>query len=156
MYPATTDCASFELQFTDDAGEVDWDLFMEYAEDDKNETKEFHGAGYYLCYCKLHSNPADIAKLDEPKDDVCYIYQQDKAIGMGLTNFVTALVTIMNIIIRTTNIKLIKAIGYDTVSKEVSMIMLAVFYSTFVNTGIILLMTNAELRYSILTFLPLH
>ena len=34
--------------------------------------------------------------------------------------------------------------------------MQSVFWATFINTGIILLMTNGELRYSVLKFLPLH
>lgn len=54
------------------------------------------------------------------------------------------------------NISLIEAIGYDTVSKQVSMIMQSIFWATFINTGIILLMTNAELKYSALRMLPLH
>jgi hypothetical protein len=54
------------------------------------------------------------------------------------------------------NIGLIEAIGYDTVSKQVSMIMQSIFWATFINTGIILLMTNAELKYSAIRMFPLH
>jgi hypothetical protein len=75
---------------------------------------------------------------------------------LALTNFVTVLVAIINIVIRKLNISLINAIGYDTVSKQVSMIMQSIFWATFINTGIILLMTNAELQYSVLQMLPLH
>ena len=32
----------------------------------------------------------------------------------------------------------------------------AIFISSFINTGIILLLTNAELKYSILGFIPIH
>ena len=73
-----------------------------------------------------------------------------------MTNLVTVLVTIINIVIRKMNIALIEAIGYDTVSKQVSMIMQSIFWATFINTGIILLMTNAELKYSAIKMFPLH
>lgn len=73
-----------------------------------------------------------------------------------MTNFVTVLVSIMNIVIRKLNIFLIEFIGYDTFSKQTSDVMSTVFWATFVNTGIILLMTNAELRYSVLRMFPLH
>lgn len=90
--------------------------------------------------------------------DLCYTYWSDFATGFALTNFVTILVTIINIVIRTVNIKLITSIGYATVSKQVSLIMLSIFWATFINTGIILLMTNAELKdtpYPLALF-PIH
>lgn len=60
--------------------------------------------------------------------------------------------------IRTINIKLIGNIGYETVSKEVSLIMLSIFWATFINTGIILLLTNAELENTPypLSFFPIN
>lgn len=109
-----------------------------------------------MCYCKLHSTPALLAKKNAEDNELCYTYQADSGKGLALTNFVTVLVSIMNIVIRTVNIKLIEIIGYDTVSKQVSLIMLSVFWATFINTGIILLMTNAELKYSVLSMFPLH
>lgn len=51
------------------------------------------------------------------ESDLCYTYWSDFATGFALTNFVTILVTIINIVIRTVNIKLITSIGYATVSK---------------------------------------
>jgi len=61
-------------------------------------------------------------------------------------------------VIRTINIKLIGNIGYETVSKEVSLIMLSIFWATFINTGIILLFTNAELKDTPYPFalFPIH
>lgn len=79
---------------------------------------------------------------------MCYTYQSDFAVGFSLTNFVTILVTVINIVIRTINIRLINSIGYATVSKQVSLIMQSIFWATFINTGIILLMTNADLSYA--------
>lgn len=96
--------------------------------------------------------------LKKGETDLCYQYHYDYGYGLFLTNFVTILVTVINIVIRTINIKLINSIGYATVSKQVSLIMLSIFWATFINTGVILLMTNAELAYAPgpLSWFPLH
>lgn len=111
-----------------------------------------------MCYCKLHSNLVDIYQKDKPEEDICFKYQTDQAKGYTLTNFVTVLVTVINIVIRTINIKLINIIGYPTVSKQVSLIMTSIFWATFINTGVILLMTNANLQYapSPLNIIPIY
>lgn len=69
---------------------------------------------------------------------------------------VTVGVTIINIVIRTINIALVNYIGYDTDSKKTSLVMTSVFAAQMVNTGIVVLMTNAKLEYSILSFLPIN
>ena len=97
-------------------------------------------------------------KKDKPEEELCYKYQNDQTVGLALTNFVTILVTIINIVIRTINIKLINIIGYPTVSKQVSLIMTSIFWATFINTGVILLMTNADMSYAPppLNLIPIH
>lgn len=97
-----------------------------------------------MCWCKLHSSVTKIAKADEPTKELCYTYQYDMKLGLVLTNTVTILVTVTNIIIRTINIKLINIIGFSTKSEQVSLIMRSIFWTTFINTGIIVLMTNAN------------
>lgn len=57
----------------------------------------------------------------------------------------TVLVSVINVIIRTLNITLIQRIGLDTESEQTSMIMQSIFITSFINTGIILLFTNANL-----------
>ena len=57
----------------------------------------------------------------------------------------TVLVSVINVIIRTLNITLIQKIGLDTESEQTSMIMQSIFITSFINTGIILLFTNANL-----------
>lgn len=68
---------------------------------------------------------------------------------------VSVLISFINIIIRTVNIALIDTIGYHTQSEATSAVMTSIFISSFINTGIILLFTNADLQYSILHMIPL-
>lgn len=154
-YPARTDCAALDGPFTA-AGVVDKETFAAYAAFDREATASGRGAGFYLCYCKEYTKRTETFKAEKPEDELCYQYWADNTKAMALSNFVSILVTAMNIVIRTINIKLVNAIGYATESKQVSLIMLSVFYATFVNTGIIMLMTNAELSHTVLAFLPLR
>lgn len=73
-----------------------------------------------------------------------------------LNNFVTVMVAVINIIIRTINLKLVDMIGYDTDSKRVSLVMVSVFVAQMINTGVIVILTNADLSYSIINVIPIH
>ena len=88
------------------------------------------------------------------KDDICQQFNVDKATGLVLSNTVTVLVSVVNIIIRTINIKLVDYISYHTHSQATGAIMMSIFVASFINTGIILLFTNAYLEHSILSFVP--
>ena len=61
----------------------------------------------------------------------------------------------INIVIRTMNIALIDYVGMDKLSMQVRSIMTSIFVISFINTAIILLLTNANLDYSVLSFIPL-
>jgi hypothetical protein len=52
------------------------------------------------------------------------------------------------------NIKLIDYVGSYKVSVQVRAIMTSIFVTSFINTAIILLMANANLEYSPLSFIP--
>lgn len=90
------------------------------------------------------------------KSATCHDYRSDKYSGLILTNCVTVLVAVINIVIRTVNISLVDFIGYDTDSKKISLVMTSVFVAQMVNTGFVVIMTNANLGYSILRFLPIR
>lgn len=79
------------------------------------------------------------------KNSLCHNYKSDKYYGLILNNFVTVMVAVINIIIRTINMKLIDFIGYSTDSKRVSLIMVSVFIAQMINTGVIVILTNANL-----------
>jgi len=68
---------------------------------------------------------------------------------------VSVLVAVINIVIRTVNIKLVDYIGFDTDSQRVSLVMVSVFVAQMVNTGLVSILTNANLDYSIIRFLPI-
>lgn len=67
----------------------------------------------------------------------------------------SVLVAVINIVIRTVNIKLVDYIGFDTDSQRVSLVMVSVFVAQMVNTGLVSILTNANLDYSIIRFLPI-
>lgn len=73
-----------------------------------------------------------------------------------MSNLVTFLVSCINIVIRKLNIALIQKIGFHTESEQTSMIMTSIFVATFINTGIILMLTNANLTYSPLSMVPIY
>lgn len=55
------------------------------------------------------------------------------------------LVSVINIILRTISFGLITWIGYDARSAEISNILTTVFFTNFINTGVLLLLINADL-----------
>jgi len=65
--------------------------------------------------------------------------------GYAISELVSVAVTVVNTIIRTINIILIKFVGYHTESEEITAIMLSIFVATFFNTAILLLLADADL-----------
>ena len=53
----------------------------------------------------------------------------------------------VNIVIRNLNQFLIEGIGYDTRSEVTTTVMVSVFYTAFINTGILSILTNADMYY---------
>jgi hypothetical protein len=76
--------------------------------------------------------------------------------GLFYTNLVTFLVSCINYFLRNFNQNLIDTIGIKTESERTSVIMKYVFFTSFINTGIIMLLTNADLSFSVLSFIPLR
>ena len=110
------------------------------------------GAGYYQCYCVKYGKTTDLAKTDA----FCHEYQYDKYQGLALTNTVTGAVSVVNIVLRMLVQFLVDKIGYHTDSERLSIVMVVSFVTAFMNTGIIPLLTNANLEYSPLFFFPLY
>ena len=145
-YPSTVDCDSIYTMF-DSKSE-----FHRYAAYDQDETSQMQGEGYYMCYCKKYG----ASDRKEGNSSLCDMYTQDTQMGFFLANLVTFLVSCINIVIRKLNIALIQKIGFHTESEQTNMIMISIFVATFINTGIILLLTNANLAYSVLSFVPIY
>lgn len=119
---------------------------------DKDPTEVFQGTGIYMCYCKGTVTSFFITDETDP----CYQYSSDLNGGTLLTNVVSYSIVIVNIILRTINIMFINKIGYHTESEQIKAVMTAVFISTFFNTAILLLLTNANLSDSFLRFIPIN
>ena len=145
-YPSKIDCDYINSQFENDVTS-----YERYAQYDHAPTKLYRGAGIYQCFCKTHSSKADFFS----QGHLCQLYQQDQLWGLSLANFVTFLVSVINVVIRTLNIVLIEKIGLHTQSKKVGAIMTSIFVASFINSGIILLLTNANLEYSVIKWIPI-
>ena len=76
---------------------------------------------------------------------VCEEYFQDKQMSKLLGTAISFIIIIVNTILKTVIIKLITWIGEDTVSEQLSSITNGVFYAQFFNTGILILMVNANM-----------
>ena len=73
-----------------------------------------------------------------------------------IRNVVSIGIVVFNIIIREANMFLIKKIGYHTESEQTSAIFLAIFIATFLNTGLLILLTGANTADTFLSWLPLR
>lgn len=78
--------------------------------------------------------------------------------GYAISESVSVAVTVVNTIIRSINIILIKYVGYHTESAEITAIMISIFVATFFNTAILLLLADADFsaaNYPLLGWIPL-
>jgi hypothetical protein len=73
-----------------------------------------------------------------------------------LTNIVTVAVSGINYILKMVNIGLVKDVGIEREDHQDSIIMQFIFSSTLINSGIILLMVNANFMYSPISFIPIN
>lgn len=90
------------------------------------------------------------------KTDLCYDYKRTMFEKMFIKNLVTIAIVSLNTFLRIVNIFLVKKIGFNKESEVIMTIMTFVFYSQFMNTGLILLLTNANFNNTPLTFLPIN
>lgn len=61
-----------------------------------------------------------------------------------MSELITVIITVVNILIRTLVILMIKKVGYHTATAEIAAIMVTVYVATFFNTGILLLLADAN------------
>ena len=89
-------------------------------------------------------------------DAECHRYAYDKVTGLALTNAVTVCIAVVNVVLRGLNEGLIGWIGLHTLSHQTSVVMVSTFATGFINTGIVLMLTNANLSfYDVLGWIPL-
>lgn len=95
---------------------------------------------------------------DLTADSLCHDFAVDMKGGYAISESVSVAITIVNTIIRSINILLIKFIGYHTESEQITVIMLSIFVATFFNTAILLLLAEANFtyeNYALLGWIPL-
>eukprot|EP00347_Sterkiella_histriomuscorum_P007945 403346963 len=146
-YPSTTDCDSIAGYFNKDYDNAN---FRYFAEVDMSLTQRKQGTGIYQCFCKDYKEK----QTSFFKATFCNQYQSDQVQGVGLSQAVSVIIVIVNFILRTIVMALIKLIGYHTESQQTQAIKSSIFVSQFFNTAILLLMTNANTQQTWLAFLP--
>lgn len=99
------------------------------------------GAGIYQCFCQ------DNYKPENDPNHICKTYSDDKLTASAFSTILSFVVSVVNIVIRSLTYALIDYIGYDTESRRVSTIMTSIFFASLINTGIIVLFTNAKLTF---------
>lgn len=65
--------------------------------------------------------------------------------GYAIGESVTVAITVVNTIIRTLCVMMIKKVGYHTLTGEITAITISIFIATFFNTAILLLLADADL-----------
>lgn len=111
--------------------------------------------GTYQCFCtyqKIHNpDTYDVPNhLHEPIDgqeemSICAFYDSDKSTSTMLGHAITAVIIVVNTILRMVIIKLIIWIKEDTYSAQLSLITNGVFLAQFFNTGFLLTLVNANM-----------
>lgn len=148
-YPATMNCDSIQSIFADQE-----DLYAEYASLDKDYTLDKQGTGIYQCYCSAQGY-ADLASAGLEDGNICHSYFIQFGGGYALSELVTVVITVVNIIIRTLVIAMITRVGYWTQTGEIAAIMTTIFIATFFNTAVLLLLADANLKQvTLLSWLP--
>lgn len=148
-YPATMNCLSINSIFQNQQS-----LYPTYASLDQTYTVNQQGTGIYQCYCKQQglTQLADAAGND---GSICHEYFVQYSGGYFLGELVTVVITVVNIMIRTLCIFMIKKVGYWTVTGEITAIMVTVYIMTFFNTAVLLLLADANLgQIKVLGWIP--
>ena len=83
--------------------------------------------------------------LQEPEVEICRDYFSDALWSKALGSSVALVIVVVNLILKSVIILLVNWVGQDTWSKQLSSITNGVFVAQFFNTGILLLLVNANL-----------
>lgn len=118
--------------------------------------KKTYYTGTYQCFCHYQAefNPDT---YDEPNKlhneidgktemSICSFYDTDKSNSAKLGHAITAVIIVINTILRMVIIKLIVWIKEDTYSAQLASITNGVFLAQFFNTGFLLTLVNANME----------
>ena len=125
---------------------------LEFADHDKTGTLDAEGNGYYQCYCNGYSTSTDA--LDDSK--FCYQYQFDKNLLLVKSNLITVIIVVLNYVFKSLVIYMMNRIGFTMQSRIILNIATFVFLSQYANTGLILLLANANFENTPLDFINIR
>lgn len=133
---------------------AEWDRNFD---EDGSELEHVVYMGVLKCFCDIEMKKPGFSKSDtyegkrfnETESDdwpICYTYISDTFYAKILGYSMSVIIVSINYILRTIMIGLIKWIGEDTHSKQFKSITNGVFITQFLNTGILLLIVQANLE----------
>lgn len=129
-------------------------------------TQFFQGVGIYQCYCKMVTSMKfqDLQNLQEgmtdklntllDSDHLCYPYLRDTTIAKFTSTSISFLISVINFFLRIIVVYIIKRIGYNQESQVTREIVTMIFISQYINTGIMLLITNGYFTGFFFQWLP--
>jgi hypothetical protein len=147
QFPLSNNCQIISARYPDK------EMFEKLAIWDKTNTINMEGYGIYQCYCKLNSSKLDL--IYEEEESTCYFYHHSTSVALVQKYCITIGITLFNYVLKMFNVKIIEGIGYHTNGRVVASMVVSVFSSQYINSGIILLLAFSDLRGTPLKFLPI-
>ena len=146
-YPLVSDCSL--LIGADNADFMEQSAIFTYKTNtalEKEGKTVSYSKGYVQCFCDTRAEAGDQADAVYGDEDlaVCEDYFGSYYTTLLLTNTVMVVIIAINYILKMACIALITWIKYDTYSEMMSKIVNGVFVALFFNTGLLLLLTNAN------------
>jgi hypothetical protein len=146
QFPIGNNCEIISNRYPDKA------LFEKLAVWDKENTMNMEGYGIYQCYCKLNSSKRDLLDEESP----CYAYHHSITVALIQKNCMTVGIVFLNTILKMFNVRLINGIGYHKRGTVVATMVMSVFLSQYINSGLILLFAFSDLGETPLKFIPIN
>ena len=146
-YPIVTDCTAL-------AGYDDYDHLLEISTSvwKQNQALEELGkpvsykSGYVQCFCIDRAAEEDAVDVEYGDENlkICEDYWASSSFAFIISNVIMVVIIGINTVIRMAAIALITWIRYDTMSEQMTKITNGVFIALFFNTGILLILSNAN------------
>ena len=110
------------------------------------------GTGVFQCFCLAHGSSDSIFD----SDSFCFEFKRASLLISAFSNLTALIIAGINMTVRYLNIFLISKIGYNYESQRIRMVMQSILYAQYFNTALLLLLSNANLKNTPLSFLPLR
>lgn len=151
-YP-TGSCEQVDQSYDGYFEEYKNNAFREFVRNE--ELKKQHQNTQYTsvmrCFCKNQTKEKQdkvyTATIDEVehKQAFCALYYKDKYVSKALGFSISFIIIFINTVLRMLIIYLIESIKHDTYSQRLASITNGVFIAQFFNTGILLVLVNANM-----------